>query len=403
MKLSSSALLFTVWAFVAGCAGDGADTGPKQVPAETADCRAAVAACAPGFLCVDSDGTWTCVLGDSENPERDGSIGAEHPSDDPPVVAAGEPSEGQDDFDAQAPSEHEPPNEPAPTSGDGEDGAACAGDADCSSGYCAIDDGTVPGGLCTAACSDNKECSVGAVCVDLAGDGDSLCLAACAGTGDCRSGWTCLDVGGPSVCLPRCEYYDCGAGYYCEPSTGVCAAEGETPPALPQNVTIILEQVLIRPYIVADGTNWDGLGSASQGVVDSVTTALLGASPYAQVLSILVDQLNANTAAPDSFGTATLFVDGSPSEQALPLIDDEYVPVFGVSWESVPFSEAQDVRLRVSLTDQDVSDNDQIGVATVSHDDLLSALAAGDTYPANVSEQGNGQILFITVQVIPSN
>ena len=382
-----------------GCAQEG-EVATRAI-SSTSDCRSASSACAANFACLESEGTWSCVAqgdageavaGGDQNDE--GDTQAETPAGDPspPVADNGEPDPPAG-----------PDEPPVDEFGDGDDGAACSADGDCSSGFCVLDDGSIPGGLCTGGCDDDKGCTSGATCVDLVGDGDRLCLARCDGPGECRAGWTCLDIGGPTICLPRCEYLDCGEGYYCDASSGACAVEGSSPADLPEFVTVVLEQVLIRPYIVADGTNWDGTGSASRQIIDAVTTALLGPTPFAQVTSILIDQLIANTAAPDAFGSATLYVDATPYEQNLPLRDDEYVPVFGVSWDSVPLASSADVRLRVSLTDQDLADNDQIGVASVSFDEILAALASGDIYPVQVSEQGNGQILFVTVQVIPAD
>jgi hypothetical protein len=131
-------------------------------------------------------------------------------------------------------------------------GAACQADAECSSGACIPDVASerprFPGGYCAQLCNaamENQACGDGGICVGASradGTRDFLCLGACRSGVDCRDEYICssdADVqtaAGVGMCVPRCQFYDCGAGESCDSSVGICVAGGMT--AGDANVTL---------------------------------------------------------------------------------------------------------------------------------------------------------------------
>lgn len=99
-------------------------------------------------------------------------------------------------------------------------GEFCAGDDECRSGTCLVDEDWL-NGYCTAECAGPDDCSDGSVCGRTAFG--QRCLGACQGDLDCRPGYVCLDGG----CVGRCrDDSACGDGMRCNPSTGRCVEPG---------------------------------------------------------------------------------------------------------------------------------------------------------------------------------
>lgn len=144
-----------------------------------------------------------------------------------------------------------PPSEPAAPPG--LVGAACTQDADCSqappfplicvtnqangfpgitaSGSTLQPVGGPAGGYCSRACGGDGECGVGARCLNhssgafcYAGCDRAQREAQCVGGGPQACAAT--DDGAGSACYPLCQSHEqCGAGRFCDPSSGLCVAQ----------------------------------------------------------------------------------------------------------------------------------------------------------------------------------
>ena len=256
----------------------------------------------------------------------------------------------------------------------------------CASGECNL---MLPGGFCRQVCANSGDCA-GGVC--LAGDAANVCIDACETIDDCRAGWTCYPGTG---CLPACrDDSGCSAGGYCDRGTGQC---------LVRTYTVQLSEVVLRPYIAADLSEWDGVDGASARLVNDLAAALFGADPYTLALGVIASLASAGNAAPDAFGTAELIVEGQRSAINLPEVGNQYRPRWNARWPGVPLGVVNDARLQVSLTDADLQFDDQIGTAVATFDDLLAAERAGGLYAVATYDAvpGGNNILFLIVQVIP--
>ena len=59
------------------------------------------------------------------------------------------------------------------------------------------------------------------------------------------------------------------------------------------------------------------------------------------------------------------------------------------------------MRLRVTVIDEDLWEDDPIGVAEINYDDVVAALEAGEVYQVKVAEQTQNQLLFVGISVMP--
>jgi hypothetical protein len=92
---------------------------------------------------------------------------------------------------------------------DGVVGRACAGDGDCSGGYCGTENllGTsYPGGYCTGRCYEDAECGRGGLCLWTRVSSDpGYCLQGCGSDADCtRDDYGCWELGDGSRVLHAC-------------------------------------------------------------------------------------------------------------------------------------------------------------------------------------------------------
>lgn len=156
---------------------------------------------------------------------------------------------------------------------------------------------------------------------------------------------------------------------------------------------------LIGPAKVS-GLPWDGTG----GAVDEATWGELGialgaAEPYSAAVGILASIADSGTARPDPKGTALLYGAGTETEIELPMaFQDTYTPTWSdATLHNVPGN--IDQRLRITLIDQDVMEDDPIGIVELTPADLEAARASGRIYQVRVSDQSQNQILFIGLSV----
>lgn len=186
---------------------------------------------------------------------------------------------------------------------------------------------------------------------------------------------------------------------------------GEEPFVPPESVTIEIVDALIQPWM-ADKTMWDGLSSASLDEVQRLADALAGASPYTAAFDLVSSLANDAYAPPDPYAWAELWKDGAWMN-ALELCtmdnndEDTFAPVWPGSpsfnyekgWSGVRVT--PDMRIRVSHLDEDFSEHDSIGAVELNYDDVIAALKAKQIHPIQVDDQGQGQVLFVSISVLP--
>lgn len=106
-------------------------------------------------------------------------------------------------------------------------GAACGGDADCSSGTC-FSGASFPGGYCSDYCGAaviaySQPCAPGAACLQIS-EAVAACLDLCGeGKGGCRGGYQCASIDGTQACVPSCKGNDdCPSQQRCDAASGLC-------------------------------------------------------------------------------------------------------------------------------------------------------------------------------------
>jgi len=189
-------------------------------------------------------------------------------------------------------------------------------------------------------------------------------------------------------------------------STAGTGGEGALP-NLPITVGIELLGALIGPG-KSDGTQWDGTDTVPPEVLELVATAA-GVPGAGALLGVVQDAAYQALSKPDPFGVAELNWDGTQFDPDLDLVladietndDDTFQPLWPSptpSWSDVPFDPG--VQVRVTLHDEDLTDHDAIGIATINYDDLVEAWLAQDSHWIRVDDQTQGQLFALQVQVI---
>jgi hypothetical protein len=151
---------------------------------------------------------------------------------------------------------------------------------------------------------------------------------------------------------------------------------------------------------LANHEQWDFTGAVSGDLERLLVEALLGDSPFADVVALLATAAARALAAPDPFGTATLL--GGPTVRlgdTATNTEDTFQPIFHgtprftrVAYEAQP-------RIRVTLQDEDLFLHDDIGVVEITQRDLRNAYRAGNVYAVPVADQSAAQLLFIRISV----
>lgn len=179
----------------------------------------------------------------------------------------------------------------------------------------------------------------------------------------------------------------------------------------PERVTVEILDALVQPWM-ADKTMWDGLDSASLEDVQQLAEALAGASPYVTAFDFLAGLANSAYAPPDPYAWAEVWQDGA-WVSAIELCsmgnndEDTFAPVwpgspeygYAKGWSGVRVT--PDMRIRTTILDEDFSEHDSIGVVDLNYDDVIAALKAKDVLPIRVDNQGQGQVLFLSISVLP--
>jgi hypothetical protein len=169
-------------------------------------------------------------------------------------------------------------------------------------------------------------------------------------------------------------------------------------------VSVQIKDAIIAPGM-ADGSDWDGIGMVDPSVVQEVAAALLESDPAAAVIAALANPVLDTVDKPDPYGDAQITVYGvtyAPNalvtrDNAIP---NTFTPIWPSTWEykNVPID--TDVRISVTLADEDLVYDDPIGDAEINSTDLKAALAAQDKYEVRVDSQTDGQLLFIGISVV---
>lgn len=184
------------------------------------------------------------------------------------------------------------------------------------------------------------------------------------------------------------------------------AEEEEAPFVAPELVSVRLVDALIRPWDV-NGEAWDGTNLVKQEDVNELAVLLGYADPYAAVAGFTIALMNDYLGAPDAYGEVRIFVDGSWQPhlaQDLSVTPQSVTPSFyEVGWDYVPLE--PNVRISLTLVDDDGgwTADDPIGTVELNHDDLLDAVKAGQVHDVPVHDQGQGEILFVGISVVPQD
>jgi len=158
--------------------------------------------------------------------------------------------------------------------------------------------------------------------------------------------------------------------------------------------------------IKSDGTSWDpGGGGVPAGLSQELGNALSSINPEAAVASLLLEPTVKALSKPDAYGTAQATVYGmiTPAvylAAADAAVQDNFTPIWPATWnyQNIPID--TDVRISITLFDADLLDSDDpIGSAEINSADLRAALAAQKKLEVKVSDQTNGQLLFIGISV----
>jgi len=174
-------------------------------------------------------------------------------------------------------------------------------------------------------------------------------------------------------------------------------------PAVPDYVTLQITDALICPW-GSDGKEWDGDRAVSQDDMNELAEALAGSYPYTAAMAVIAGLANEGFASPDPYGFAEIWNNGSWHPIALATSstnpEDTFHPVWlrSPGWSHVRVD--PNMRVRVTLYDEDLIHDDPIGVAEINYDDILSALDARQIVNVRVHDQGQQQILFIGLSVI---
>ena len=177
-------------------------------------------------------------------------------------------------------------------------------------------------------------------------------------------------------------------------------------PELPATVSIEVLGALIGPGKI-DHTTWDGTGTVPPEILMALADAF-GYPGVDKIVDVVQQAAYQALSKPDPFGTANLNPDGTGFDAAddvtLATIetntDNTFTPIWPMpypGWTDLPFDKG--LQVRITLYDEDLEYNDDIGVVTVTYADLVEAWKAQDSHWVRVEEQGGGQILAVQIQV----
>jgi hypothetical protein len=197
-------------------------------------------------------------------------------------------------------------------------------------------------------------------------------------------------------------------------ATGVGQGGGSGGSSPVESIDSLLE-ISIRGAIIApaapDGKTWDGNTTVASDETNAAIGKLIAtavsaaADPYVAISQIIAKAANEAYDMPDVRGFAELNYEGQwEIKETFAVQTDTYnnndtiTPGWtDVSWVNVPYS--KDLRVRITLFDQDVINDDSIGEVTLNAGDISAAYQSGTDYRVLVNNQGNGEILFVIISV----
>ena len=160
-----------------------------------------------------------------------------------------------------------------------------------------------------------------------------------------------------------------------------------------------------------DGTEWDGLGRVSDaerfGIVEAVS-APGSQAKEAAVGALLAMRASDGIAKPDPYGFVEVYAGGDlVNRQAMATRELPERDTFTPMWRQPPtwrhVTILPNLRLRVSVWDRDLQNDDAIGTAELNSNDLNQALYAGGIYEVNVANQTANQLLLVGLSVVAEN
>lgn len=211
--------------------------------------------------------------------------------------------------------------------------------------------------------------------------------------------------------LAACTAFACSGG----PATGPDSIRSPArAPYVVRTARISILSATIGPC-KRDGTQWDGPGHASNEVMEGITDIVAaiaavhgmsaGAAVAIKVAKFLASPAVAALSKPDPYGVVDLIIDDArPIRQDLAPrgreLKDTFTPVWlnPPTWIHVPL--VAGLRIRVTILDEDLSQDDPIGVAEINANDILEAIAAGQQYEINAHDP-TGQLLLVAISAVP--
>lgn len=252
---------------------------------------------------------------------------------------------------------------------------------------------------CPPVCGDTM-CSFG----ESAEGCPSDCAASC-GDSACthdESAESC-----PTDCPAVCNDGFCSTGETCSTCAQDCGA------CLPATIDITLVGALIRPAM-ADGRTWDGPDLSSEQIADmaDLTALLAGVPPlYGDVAAFVTNLAIDAWSPPDPFGVGEIAWNG-PFDDALThpvaTIENNFEDTVTPQWPGPPYPGWLNVpvsptlRVRLTLQDEDLVNDDLIGTVELNEADLRAAYNLGGVAGIPVYDQGSTQILYVTLSVSES-
>ncbi len=274
------------------------------------------------------------------------------------------------------------------------------------------------GGTC-GACTGEATCDAAGVCQppvcspqcggkECGDDGCGGACGACPGGYACDAAFQCVSTCAPSCVGKQCGDDGCGGSCgACSGGSSCAAGQCVTENPLPATVNLEILGVLVGPA-KASGEAWDGGGFISQATLNAVFEAMIGDSPYSDVLSVMTSAGIAALAMPDPMGVAEIDVgNGFETPTSLAVAANNTENTFAPTWPAPPppgwiqAPVSPQLRVRITLEDEDVVFHDAIGTAVLTYDHILATWNKGGAAHIAVDDQTDGQLLFVTLAVKP--
>lgn len=154
----------------------------------------------------------------------------------------------------------------------------------------------------------------------------------------------------------------------------------------------------------ATGQKWDGLGGGqAQDAVLSIGKAFAATEPHLAVASVLAGPLLHGTDPPDPYGWIMISTGGGfKGVKYFADRENAYQNSYIVGLQPAIFYPKarwnEGTKLKISITDRDLSDDDPIGVAVITNEQISLALEKnGVVHQVPVYEQTNRTILFVAI------